>query len=182
MYLGKVKILLSKFISVIFILGSAFFIFISIVGICSAFAGEYAQSFIESLSVFFSLLSFCIVIIWFSVKRIRLANKAQKFNSIFENDHGIIEADKIAKLFSLDEKKLIELFDKLVKKGYLVNCSLDFQDKIVIVINNGARTAQQKFDLVYCANCGASASVKLGFVEKCSYCGSKITAGQPKSN
>lgn len=175
MYIKKSKILFSNFLSVIFILVSGFFAFISLVGIFSAFAGEYTQSFGETISIFFTLLFLCIAIIWLSIRRISLANKANKFNSIFENDHdGVVDAEKTASLFALNEKNFIGLFDKLVKKGYLINCSLDFNDKLVIVLNNGGQTAQQRFDLAYCENCGASTSVKIGFVEKCPYCGSKL--------
>lgn len=183
MYLSKNRILLSNLLSAAMIMVSSFFIFIGFVGVglvISWFTGsdEYFrrnESVGEYLAVYIGLLLVFGVLMTAGIRRLILAGKARKFNSLFENDpDGVISLEKAAGLFGMPVHKFVSLFDRLVKKGFLVNCSLSNPDNPVIVLNNGAATAEERFDVIHCPNCGAPNQIKLGFVEICRYCGSGI--------
>ncbi len=180
MYLGKTKIALKKVISVLLIIFSGFFVFIGVCGVFMASSrlinGIEKEKYSEYMAVYIVLIIGFGILLCISINMLRLAGKANKFNSIFENDpDGKLSVEKTSLLFGMPVFKFVKLFDKLVKKGYLVNCSLNNSgEQLLIVLNNGGRSTQQKFDIINCPNCGAPNEVKLGFVEKCSYCGNKL--------
>lgn len=181
MYLSKGKILFSQLVSWLTILLTAFIILLGIVGIglcISAMNGNYSimrEDEIESHLA--AYIAFIIVpgafLIW-AVKNLRLSGKAYKFNSLFENDpDGTVSVENASKLCGMTVSRFVDVFSKLVKKGFLINCSLENPDNPVISLNNGADSADEKFDIVHCPSCGAPNKVKIGFVEECRYCGSK---------
>ncbi len=180
MYLGKTKIALKKVIAVLLIIFSGFFVFIGVCGVFLASSrlinGIEKEKYSEYLYVYIVLIISFGMLLGISINMFRLAGKANKFNSIFENDpDGQLSVEKTALLFGMPVFKFVKLFDKLVKKGYLVNCSLDNSgEQLLIVLNNGGRSTQQKFDIINCPHCGAANDIKLGFVEKCKYCGNKL--------
>ncbi|MBE6861446.1 MAG: zinc ribbon domain-containing protein [Ruminococcus sp.] len=189
MYLSKNKLLFSQLVSWITVLWTAFGIFLGIVGIglcISAMNGNYNVIEEDEIESHFAVyIAFIIVpgafLIW-AVRNLKLAGKANKFNSMFESDpDGVISAERASRLFGKNVYELTDLFDKLVKKGYLINCSLQNPDNPVFVLNNGAETVEERYDIIHCPNCGAPNSVKYGFIEQCQYCGSKVNMSVKKN-
>ncbi len=43
------------------------------------------------------------------------------------------------------------------------------------MLNNGEDNADQKFDIVKCPNCGGNNHIKIGFLQECKFCGSKVS-------
>ncbi len=182
MYLSKGKLLLSQLVSWFTILWTAFGVFLGItgIGLCiSAMNGNYniikEDEIGSHLAVY---IAFIIVpgafLIW-AVRNLRLSGKAYKFNSLFKGDpDGTVSVEKAAKLFGKPVDEFVDLFGKLVKKGFLINCSLENLDDPVIVLNNGAKTVEDRFDTAQCPSCGAFNNIKLGFVENCKYRGAKL--------
>lgn len=188
MFLSKRKLLFSQLISWFTVLWTAFGVFLGItgIGLCfSAMNGNYTvmrEDEIESHLA--AYIAFVIVpgafLIW-AVKNLRLAGKAYKFNTFFEGDpDGVLSVEKTAVLFGMPVHKFVDVFDKLLKKGYLKNCTLENPDNPVISLNNGADSADEKFDIVHCPSCGAPNKVKIGFVDECRYCGSKAISDVKK--
>lgn len=182
MYLSKGKLLFSQLFSWAVILSSAFMMFLGIsgIGLCiSAMNGNYIVVQEDEIGSHLAVyIGFIIVpgcfLLW-AVRTLILSGKAYKFNSFFESDpDGVLSVEKTARLFGKPVDKFIDLFSKLVKKGFLINCSLENPDEPVIVLNNGAKTVEGKFDIAQCPSCGASNNIKLGFVENCKYCGAKL--------
>ena len=182
MYLQKGKIFVSQLLAWIMILFHAFWVFMGFVGIgmcISALGGNDKYFEPDEAGTYMAVYSLFVVIpgfiMFLGIRTLRLCGKANKFNSLFESDpDGELSAERTARLFNMPLSKLISLFDKLVKKGYLKNCSLRNPDNPVFVLNNGAETVEERYDIVHCPNCGAPNSVKYGFVEQCQYCGSKV--------
>lgn len=183
MYLSKSKLLFSQIVSWVTVLWTAFGVFLGItgIGLCiSAMNGNYTVIREDEIeSHFAAYIAFVIVpgafLIW-AVKNLGLTGKAYKFNTLFEGDpDGVISVEKIAVLFGMPVHKFVTVFDKLLKKGYITNCTLENPDNPMIVLNNGAKTVEGKFDIAQCPSCGASNNIKLGFVESCKFCGAKLT-------
>ena len=182
MYLSKGKILFSNIVSTIIILISSFFLFIGLIGLfmeiftfSDAVTRWEINSAKESLAVAIGMLIFFSITMIIGIKRFTLTGKARKFNNIFEKDSdGIILVSSISRVFGKSDTLFISLFDKLIKKGYLVNCYIEIDDVPKIVLANGKITVSESFATLNCSNCGAPNSVRIGFVEKCKYCGSEI--------
>lgn len=183
MYLSKRKLLFSQLFSWIIILATAFIILLGIsgIGLCiSAMNGDYSVVQEDEIGSHLAVyIGFIIVpgcfLLW-AVRTLILSGKAYKFNSLFEADpDGVVSVEKTARLFGKPVDKFIDLFGKLVKKGFLINCSLENPDEPVIVLNNGAEKVEDRFDVVKCPSCGAPNNIRLGFVGNCKYCSSKLT-------
>ncbi len=121
------------------------------------------------------MLVFFIPISIFAIRNILKTGLAKKFNAVFENySDGEVSVDILTRIFNMPANKVIKQFNMLLKNGYLVKCTLDYSGEMKIILNNGARTIQERFSIVQCPVCGASNNVKVGFIQKCKYCGSEI--------
>ncbi|MGN0676627.1 MAG: hypothetical protein ACI4K5_02675 [Ruminococcus sp.] len=178
MYLSKGKIIFSNIISSVMLLISCPFVFIGIVGFLMdffKFLGEtdtgIKRELRQSLGVAVGILLFFGTILIISLKRFQLAGKANKFNHIFENDtDGVILMSSVSVIFGIQENKFIKLFDKMIKKGYIVNCYIEYNDTPRIILANQS----EQLVAVKCPNCGASNNIKAGQSGICEYCHSEI--------
>ncbi|MBQ8296889.1 MAG: hypothetical protein IJX77_03810 [Ruminococcus sp.] len=184
MYLSKSRIIITQLFSWIIIFGSVFLCFLGISGVglvISAIGGE--RKYMEeneipsSLAVYIGFIAVGAGFLIWAIRNLRLAGKANKINSIFESDKdGIIDIAGTSRRLGMSEENFIALFDKLVSKGYLIDCSMELEPALRIVLNNGAKNAEDLFEVVSCPGCGAPQTVKVGYVERCPYCGSDIKA------
>ncbi len=186
MYLSKGKIAISNAVAVILLLLSTPFIFLSVVGISMGISDllgmteriDDGEEF-SFIIVYVAMIAIFGTIAILSIKRIRLAGTAKKFNSFFESDpDGTISLESIARLMGKSVYDTSELFTNLVKKGYLINCTLQNPDRPIIVLNNGAKTATERFNSICCPNCGGVNVIKRDFVERCCYCGTSLSEHQ----
>lgn len=183
MYLSKGRIIFSKLISSILILGCLFVIVLGITGIglvVSAMGGNY--EYIEEDEIGSSLAVYIIFIIipgvfavW-AVNNLRLTGKANRLNSIFEGDQdGYIPVETLGQLMNISPEAAKRLFDKLVHKGFLTGCCIECDPVLRVVLKGDfAPPEQPVLTVVSCPGCGASQSVRIGEVVKCSYCGSFV--------
>lgn len=125
------------------------------------------------LSLSFTLVG--ILITYLGIKKIRLANKAKILDNIFRGDiDGEVTLSKIAVLMGMSDAKFFKLFQKLVAKGYTINASLNNDGEELRIVLNGGNTKNIEYIVVKCEGCGASVSVRKGFVGKCKFCGNDI--------
>ncbi len=186
MYLSKAKIVLSNIVSAAMLLLSGFFIFVGAFGILLVLLEVLGFSdsldddrIIQYFVTYLAFLGFFIPLAMIAVKKIALTGKAKRFNSLFESDpDGVISLERAAKLFGEPVHELADLFEQLVGKGYLVNCALQNPDNPVFVLNNGAKTATERFNSICCPNCGGVNVIKRDFVERCCYCGASLSEHQ----
>lgn len=178
MYLSKSKIIFSNIISSVLLLVSIPFVFLGIVGFLMDFFKflgendmEVKRELRQSLGIAVGILMFFGTILIISLKRFNIAGKANKFNNVFENDtDGVIPLSSVSVIFGLTEDKFIKLFDKMIKKGYIINCYIEYNDTPRIMIKN----VSEQLVAVKCPNCGASNNIKVGQSGICEYCHSKI--------
>lgn len=93
MYLSKRRIIVSYLISIALLLSSGFFLFIGVTGIfmySSQIPGEEdriaLQGLKESLGVCVGMIVFFTPILIVGICKLKMVGKANKFNSLFEND------------------------------------------------------------------------------------------------
>ncbi|MGN1086301.1 MAG: hypothetical protein ACI4Q5_04630 [Porcipelethomonas sp.] len=181
MYLGKTRIFITKFISIVLISGSSLLLFITICGFFMDLSEKISgtmesEVFAYQMGIWIPLAIFCGLILALSIFMIKFAGEAFYFNSVFESDaDGVLSVEKTALMFGMVPVKFMKLFNRLVRFGYLKNCTISNESgELSIVLNNGKKKVDQKFDVIQCPHCGAANDIKLGFVEKCKYCGNKL--------
>ncbi len=178
MYLSKVKIIFSNIVSSVLLLISSFFIFIGIIGFFIELFGFLGASNSEDRSGWGQGLGIAVGVLLFfgsmfviSLARFRFAGKANKFNNVFENNRdGEIPLSSASGMFGITEKKFKKLFDRMIKKGYLVNCYIEYSGIPRIILKN----ISEQFVALKCPNCGASNNIKKGQTGICEYCHSEI--------
>jgi len=178
MYLSKSKIIFSNIISSVLLLISSFFIFIGIIGFFIELFGflgasnsETRMEWGQGLGIAVGILLFFGSMFIISLKRFKLAGKANKFNNVFENNRdGEIPLSSVSGMFGMKEKKFTKLFDRMIKKGYLVNCYIEYNGIPRIIIKD----ISERLVTVKCPNCGASGSIREGRTGRCEYCHSEI--------
>lgn len=174
MYVNRNKLFIYNLISIAMIILGGFFSFIFLLAVCLELTNDTLH--MDNIIITGLAAIFCIIVLVIGIKRIRFSGNANKFNNAFENDpDGILFVSKTAQLYGMTEQQFTNLFHKLTKKGFLINCSLENQEDFVIILNNGGKTAEDKFDIVQCPNCGGNNQIKIGFVQECRFCGSKIS-------
>jgi len=174
MYVNKNKLFIYNLISVAMIILGVFFSFIFLLAVCLEFTNDILH--IDNIIITGLAAICCVIILIIGIHRIKFSGNTNKFNNVFENDpDGVLFISKISQLFGMTEQQFTILFHKLTKKGFLINCSLENQEDFVIVLNNGGETVEDKFDIVQCPNCGGNNQIKIGFVQECRFCGSKVS-------
>lgn len=174
MYIQRNKLFIYNLISIAMIIFGGFFSFIFILAALLELTNDGMNMNNVIITCITAVL--CIIILIIGMRRFRFSGNTNKFNSTFENDSdGILSVNKTAQLYGMTEQQFVILFNRLVKKGFLINCSLENQEDFVIVLNNGADSADKKFDIVKCPNCGGNNQIKIGFVQECKFCGSKVS-------
>lgn len=185
MYLSKGRIIFSKLISSILILGCLFVIVLGISGIglvISAMGGNY--EYIEKDEIGSSLAVYIVFIVipgalalW-AANNLRLTGKANRLNNIFEGDQdGYIPFESLGRMMNTSPDAAKRLFERLVHKGFIIGCTMECDPVLRIVLSEkvmqtAANTVpQNSYSVVSCPGCGASQSVRSGETVKCSYCG-----------
>ena len=106
-------------------------------------------------------------------------SRAQRYNEIFRNDkNGIITAHEMAEVMNMKYYDIFVELDKLFRRGYFVNCTLQLGRNPSVIINN-AQVGDEKgtgFLQVICPKCGASTRIRANSRGNCEYCGSLIQA------
>ncbi len=131
---------------------------------------------LSTIMMFIALMVITSAAIIIPALKLRLCGLATKFSGIFENDaDGIVALSYVSKVFGQSQSKLIKTFDKLLRKGYLKNCTLGEQyGEPAFFLSNGAKSIDERFKVVKCQHCGAFSEIKVGFTQACPSCGGPL--------
>ncbi len=123
MYYSSSGTLLDKIVAILQISGMAFFAVIGFLATIFDAFDSIASS--ENISFSFGIFIGAVLIMAQGFYKLYMIGNARKFNNLFKGDYdGMIEISKIAVLHGGSERKCIQQIDKLIQKGYLVNCHL----------------------------------------------------------
>lgn len=177
MFLNKSKISDTRILCTAVLWIAVFFMAIWVFAFAFAI-GRYIEGKdrITSVMMFVALIAITSLFIIIPVTRLRRCGLANKFSGIFESDSdGIIMLSYAARVFGLKEAKLVKKFDKLLRKGYLLNCTLGEQyGEPAFLLSNGADSIDERFKVVKCQHCGAFSEIKVGFTQACPSCGGPL--------
>lgn len=179
MFVSKRKIVFSKIIAILLLIFSAPWIFIGIIGLglsISELAGNASVADGgEDLSIAFGVLVFFGFLDAWAIVLFRRIGAATHFNAFFELDaDGILPVEKLAVSFEKSEDAVAKSFQMLLKHGYLMNCMMQRADTLQIVLYRNENGVKSLTDVCCCPNCGASVTIRQGFMAVCPYCHSNL--------
>lgn len=103
------------------------------------------------------------------------AIRAYRINGIFErNEDGLLVIEKTAGQLKMKHYKFFAVFQRLVGKRLLRNCSIFSEDPTCIILANEKYDIRAKFTVERCKNCAAPNTLRIGYDKECKYCGAKI--------
>ena len=177
MFISKAKTAFSSLIGLALCLfggGTAAFWFL---GVILSITGEIeaTNSRVGDAMMSLAIALIGVLITYFGVRKIRFVNKAKMLDNIFRGDFdGEVPLGRVAVLMGMSEADFLKLFKKLISKGYTINASLNNENGNFRIVLNGGKTQNVEYVIVKCEGCGASNSVRKGFVGKCNFCGNDI--------
>lgn len=179
MFISKRKIILSKIVAILLLIFSAPWIFIGIIGLGLSISKLAENASVadgrEDLSVAFGILVFFGFLVAWAIVLFRRIGTATHFNTFFELDaDGILPVEKLAASFGKSENAVTKSFQTLLKRGYLMNCMMQHADTLQIVLYCNGNGVEQLTDVCCCPNCGASVTMRHGFMAVCPYCHSNL--------
>jgi len=180
MFISKGKTTFSSLIGIVFCLigGStaAFWFLAVILSITGEIEATNSRAGDALMSLFIALIGSLITYI--GVRKIRFVNKAKMLDSIFCGDmDGEIPISNAAILMGMSEADFVKLFSKLVSKGYIINAHFNNEVGecgLPRIVLNSSTAKNVEYVVVRCPGCGASNSIRKGFVGKCNFCGNDI--------
>lgn len=180
MFVSKRKMLLSKIVAVLLLILSAPWAFLSIVGLGLSISRLFGSASAgEDLSVAIGILLFFGLLVVWAVVLFRRISAATRFNTFFELDaDGILPVEQLAASFGKPADAVAKSFQMLLKHGYLVNCVMQNPDALQIVLYRNGNNIKERMDVCCCPSCGASVTVRHGFVAVCPYCHSDISSSK----
>lgn len=176
MYVPKLKKITTNLVSVCLFPISCFLLATGVMGIIASFGGD--RAFTEDIEVFFVMIGFAAMIFMPAYIMRRNLGAAHRFNNFFSMDtDGIVPISEAAVSLGMSEEAVIQRFQELRRKEYLLNCRLVMEPVPQIILGIGKDQAVQEILVkVSCPGCGAPAEVQRGFIVTCEYCGTKIRA------
>lgn len=175
MYLNQKKMKTSAVIGKIqLIVGSVFTAFFGI-GIIGAFVGENPE-LMDGLWMSVFLAAPFAWMIFSSWQKARLRRMARRLNLDFRMDaDGQIPVRYLLKdTGSKTEAQAAQRLEKLLRKGYLCNCTVEYGPVTRMILNGGADGNGPATVSVTCPHCGATVEKRTGFAGECPYCNSKL--------
>lgn len=174
MYLNKAKMAAStrtaKFQMVFGVIFLVFFGFGIVGGLL-----DYSEGMRDGLLVYIVLVLPFIWLIYLSVQKKKMREMAMRLNQSFSADaDGNIPAGALVEITkSKNELQAVNTVEKLIGKGYLCNCAVEYSAPIRIVLYKNSADGNG-YTTITCPNCGASTEKRVGFSSFCPFCNSKI--------
>lgn len=104
-----------------------------------------------------------------------LISKAKIYNSIFMSDiDGKIIIDELSQKIGIHSYKIIQTIEKLIGRGYLVNCAISYEKAPIIVLMDDGKNLARQYEMMRCPRCGYDMKVRKGFFTTCEHCGIEI--------
>lgn len=127
------------------------------------------------VAVFVIISTSWLIIAGISLRFFLDALRAYRINGIFErNEDGLLVIEETAELLKMKHYKFFAVFQRLVGKRLMQNCSVFSEDPTCIILANEKYDIRAKFTVERCKNCAAPNTLRIGFEKECKYCGSKI--------
>ncbi|MBO4910093.1 MAG: hypothetical protein J5476_12520 [Lachnospiraceae bacterium] len=139
-------------------------------GVCAVIAGQIE---VKHLPLYIVCLLPSAYLLWCGIRTGGLVSRVQKYNEVIAKDRdGIVTPEELGKAVGKPPIKAIEEVDKMFRKGYFHNCSLQNGRNPGVVIDE-ALDGEKGIGFVdaVCKNCGATAHVRAGGRIKCPSCG-----------
>ncbi|SNU09949.1 hypothetical protein SAMN06297422_1403 [Lachnospiraceae bacterium] len=118
-------------------------------------------------------------LVWCACNHYGFIAKAERYDKIFCKDkNGIITAHEMAEEMNMKYFDMFVELEKIFRRGYFVNCTLQQGRNPSVIINN-AQVGDAKgvgFMQMVCPKCGASTRIRANSRGNCEYCGSIIQA------
>lgn len=178
MYLNKVQYYFLNIVSFIgiYLWGTLSFCFIC--AFCITLIQGELDELLKNGDTYLSItVSFCVIFLAHKWLRKSIA-RVNIYNSLFSNDpDGIIQIQVLERAMGVDHSEILKEIKLLQKLKLLEHCRVETlgEHNARILLTNaalGERMTQDK--TVYCRNCGAKNRIRTGFVNSCTYCGSKL--------
>lgn len=173
MYLSKRTIAIGKFISFIQIVAGITLITLLSMGLVLNSIDE--GNWLENILVGIILIGALGTMTYLGIKTKVLIANAKKYNSIFMSDiDGKVNINELSLKMGIHSYKIIRLIDKLIGRGYLINCAINYEnDPTIVLMDDGTNLAHQ-YEMMRCPRCGCDMKVRKGFFTTCEHCGIEI--------
>lgn len=170
MYLSRIVVLKTKIAAYMQIINGFLFGSICAIGFGLGFADkeDMVSDFVIGgigMLIFFTLA-------FRGIRNILMTRKARRYNSIFMTDiDGEIPVDELFPRMQITRDKLLKDMEKLIGRGLLVNCAVNYEKQMKIVLFQKNKNMSQTITTIQCPKCGADMELKGGFITYCDHCG-----------
>lgn len=182
MKVNNSTVIMNKIISIIQIVFAGVNIFFWGVGGVGAFLITEVD-----LSGFFLTFLFCViagVILYCGIKRTKMAKALKNYVNVV-GDAASISIKEIAQSVYVSEKQVVDEFDWLIRKNFLLDAYIDYNDNQIVfkeayakVVKKQQEEEQAKRNIEYisvvCECCNGTTKIEKGKEGVCSYCGAPI--------
>ena len=145
-------------------------------GVLAVFDGKAPTYFI---ALYIALMVPGFYLIWCGIMNKKMTGRAMKYDAVFAQDkNGVVTASEMGEQLGMKYFDIFIELEKLFRKGYFINCTLQQGRNPSVIINN-AQIGDLKaagFMQMVCPKCGASTRIRANSRGKCEYCGSVIQA------
>ena len=139
-------------------------------GVCAVIAGEIE---LKHLPLYIICLAPSAFLLWCGIRTGGLIKRVHKYNEVIAKDRdGIVTPEELSKATGKPPIKAMEEIDRMFRKGYFHNCTLQ-KGKNPGVLIDEALDGEKGIGFVdaVCKNCGTTAHVRAGGRIKCPSCG-----------
>lgn len=148
------------------------------------------------ISIFFVfVLSINLLVYFLTRSKVKFLDNVDLYVNNFKEDvDGIVKISDLARYVNQSENSIISNIQKLIKKGYIINCKIErkrdinyivFNNSLLMQSMNDSNTVKeivlkdlQEYNTIKkytCPNCGATVDIKNINNVVCNYCNTKIT-------
>lgn len=174
---GKIAvgILVNGLISLPFDFVSAIMIFYFILSIFN----QVENNSPEDIGMTIVIGAFFTFIAWVLLRRCITAYRADRLSSYFMRyPEGLVPIAEVASFMNMKVNRFFRVFMECRGRGYLINCSVFADDPTFIILENGEKEIKNKFAIIHCKQCSAPNAIRLGFENKCKYCGTVVDSSE----
>ena len=143
MYLSKKTISIGKAVSFIQIVVGITMITLLSMGLVLNSLDE--GNWLENILVGIILIGALGIMTYLGIKTKVLIANAKKYNAIFMSDiDGKVNINELSLKMGIHSYKIIQLIDKLIGRGYLINCAINYEnDPTIVLMDDGTNLAHQ---------------------------------------
>lgn len=182
MKVNNTTVIMNKIISIIQIIFAGVNLFFWGVGGIGAFLIAEVDLLGFFMAFFFGVIAG--LILYCGMKRSKMGKALKNYVNVVGNVASIPIAE-VAQSVCISEKQVIDEFNWLIRKNFLVDAYIDYNDKRIVfkdayakVVEKQQLEEQAKSNIVYisvvCECCNGTTKIEKGKEGVCSYCGAPI--------